>query len=104
MKARRHVEFTGVELADDAELAAPVEKDATSLVEKTAAGPQALKSPRHVRGAVEREEDRLMCSGAVEMPASRAERRWRVRSLRRHGCAVERGRRGGGGVRRHFMR
>jgi hypothetical protein len=55
MEARRRVQFTGVELADDAELAAPVEKDTTSLVEKTATGPRALEAPRCVRGAVERE-------------------------------------------------
>ena len=42
MEARQRVEFTSVELADDLELAAPVEKDATSLVEKTVAGPHAL--------------------------------------------------------------
>jgi hypothetical protein len=55
MEARQCVQFTGVELADDAELAAPVEKDTTSLVEKTAAGPRALEAPWCVRGAVERE-------------------------------------------------
>jgi hypothetical protein len=43
MEARRCVEFTDVELVGDAEFAAPMEKDATSLVEKAAAGPRALE-------------------------------------------------------------
>jgi hypothetical protein len=43
MEARRHVEFTGIELTSDAELAAPVEKDAASPMAKAAAGPRALE-------------------------------------------------------------
>ena len=41
MEARRHVEFTGVELTRGVEIAAPVEKTATGLVEKAAAGRRA---------------------------------------------------------------
>jgi hypothetical protein len=43
MEACRHVEFTGVELIGGAELAALVEKDAASPVEKAAAGPHTLE-------------------------------------------------------------
>ena len=42
MEAHQRVEFTGVEFADDLVLAALVEKDVTSPVEKTVAGPRAL--------------------------------------------------------------
>jgi hypothetical protein len=44
MEARRCVEFTGVELTSGAELAAPMEKATTSLVEKVAVGPRAGES------------------------------------------------------------
>ena len=39
MEARRRVEFTDVELAGGAKLAAPVEKAVAGPVEKAAAGP-----------------------------------------------------------------
>jgi hypothetical protein len=55
MEARRHVEFTGVDLVSGVEFAAPVEK-------ATAVG-----------GAVEREEDELPCSGAEKMLADGAQ-------------------------------
>jgi len=73
MKARRRVEFTGVELAT------PVEKATTGLVKKATAA----------RGAVVRKEDRLPRLGVVEMSPGRAEARWRGR------CYGERGHRGG---------
>jgi hypothetical protein len=41
MEARWRVEFTGVELASDAKLTAPVEKGVARPVEKAAAGPRA---------------------------------------------------------------
>jgi hypothetical protein len=43
MEAHQCVKFTGVELPGGVELAAPVEKAATSLVEKTATGSRALE-------------------------------------------------------------
>jgi hypothetical protein len=43
MKARRRVEFTGVKLAGGVELAAPVEKDVASPVEKATVDPRALE-------------------------------------------------------------
>ena len=73
------MEFTGVELAGGAELAAPVKKDATSPVEKAVAGPCALEGRGMREARVEREEDRLLCSGVVEMPAGGAEGWWRGR-------------------------
>ena len=54
MNARRRVESTGVELTGGAELVTPVEKAAAC-------------------GRGGGEEDGLPCSGAMEMPADRAE-------------------------------
>jgi hypothetical protein len=64
MEARRCVEFTGIELAGDAELIASVKKAAIGLVEKATAG--------HSDGeeAMEREKNKQPHWGAVEMPAS----------------------------------
>jgi hypothetical protein len=57
MEARHSVEFTGVELADGAELAAPVEKATIGPVEKAS---------RRLVSAVESEKDRRRSSGAAE--------------------------------------
>ena len=82
------MEFTGVDLTEDAKLAAPVEKAAAGPVEKAVAG-------RSGEGAVERkaggsawwrgrrsgEKASGMCGGEVKRDARR----------RRAGCAAERG-------------
>jgi hypothetical protein len=75
MEARRRVVFTIVELTGGAELAAPMDK-----------------------GAVEREEDGLLRSDVMEMPAGGAKGPWRGR----HGR--ECGHHDGAGVRRHCVR
>jgi hypothetical protein len=57
------MEFTSVELAGCAELATPMEKATTGLVEKVAVGPRAGEGRGGRGGAVEREEDRLLGRG-----------------------------------------
>jgi hypothetical protein len=74
MEARRRVVFTIVELTGGVELAAPMDKD-----------------------AVEREEDGLLRSGVVEMPAGGAKGPWRGR----HGR--ECGHQGGAGARQSVV-
>jgi hypothetical protein len=64
------VEFTGVELASGAELVTPVEKATAGPVEKVVAGLCAGEARGGGR-TVEREEDRLLCSSAEEMPVER---------------------------------
>jgi hypothetical protein len=72
------VEFTGVELASGAELVALAEKAGRSCREGCA-GSAHWRSTSRAGGVVEREEDRLPCSGAEEMPAGEVEVRWRGR-------------------------
>jgi hypothetical protein len=59
MEAHRRVKFTDVELV--------------TLVEKAAAGPCCGEAQRRTGGALEREEDGLLCSGAEEMPGGGVE-------------------------------
>jgi hypothetical protein len=97
MEAHRRVKFTGVEFA------APVEKDAASPMEKATTGPRALEG-RDMQEAWWRGRKTGCYTGTVEILAGGAEARWSVRSPRSHGRAAERGRRGGTGVGRRFMR
>jgi hypothetical protein len=78
METRRHVEFTGVELAGGAELAAPVEK--------TAAGPVEMAGGR--RGG---ERGRGGKGGAVERRRRRRHGGEGVRDARRSTVAGSRG-------------
>ena len=48
MEARRRVEFTGIELAGGAEIAAPVEKAATGPVEKAVVGLHTVRVEREL--------------------------------------------------------
>jgi hypothetical protein len=115
MKARQRVEFTSVELA------AAVEKDAASPMEKVVAGSRALEG-RGVRVAQWRRRKMGYCAlawwrcrlaerrgggegGAVENVVTEAMRAHdKVWSSRQHGRVTKRGHRGGAGVRRRFMR
>jgi hypothetical protein len=72
------LEFTGVELAGGVELVAPAKKAGRSCGEGCG-GSAHWRSPPRVGGVVEREEDRLLCSCAEEMPAGEVEVRWRGR-------------------------
>jgi hypothetical protein len=81
------MKFTAVELA------AQVEKDAASPVNKATVGPRALEG--HAGREARWRGRKTGCCALA---------RWRVGSLRRRGRAAEHGLRGGTGVRRRYMR
>ena len=78
MEARRHVEFTNVELTSGMDRYSGGEDRPRSCGE--GCGGSARWRSQRAGGTVEKEEDGLLCSGAeAEMPARGAEARWRGR-------------------------
>jgi hypothetical protein len=67
MEARRRMEFTDVELAGNVEIATPLEKATTGLVEKVTAGLHIVQGgARAVRGV----SSVANCASASSIPAS----------------------------------